>query len=556
MNGRMDRREFLRLVGAGAGASVLAACTPAGTAPGASPGATSGAPAEPLALPIVKEPLSLSYWVPLSSNVTASMKTFAEIGCYKELEKRTGIHIDFQHPALNQETEQFNLLIASGKYPDVIEYNWLTNAPGGPARYVRDGAIIRLNQLIDQYAPNLKKVLTDHPEWRKMIITDEGDIYAFPFIRSDPQLLVSAGLVVRQDWLDKLNLKTPTTLDEWQAMLKAFKERDPNGNARPDELPLSTWASTPGGGTGARGAFNRYSFVGAWGVGMDWYQDGGAIKYGPLQPEFREFLRTMTQWYKDGLIDADVFATTQATFDAKVTNNQIGAASMQGGNGIGKYASLMAGKGSFKLVAVPNPTLKAGERPQLGGRDNPYPGQGSAAISNANKHVVETVKMLDYAYSTEGSLLFNFGIEGVSYKMVSGNPTYTDEVMRNPQLPSAQAISRYARGNFNGPFVQDVRYITQYYELPEQKDALKAWTQPSNEKLLPPITVTQDESKRFATLMTDINTRFDEVFNRVWSGKAGLDEWDGFVKALSGMGIDDARKIQQNALDRYNKRPG
>jgi putative aldouronate transport system substrate-binding protein len=128
--------------------------------------------------------------------------------------------------------------------------------------------------------------------------------------------------------------------------------------------------------------------------------------------------------------------------------------------------------------------------------------------------------------------------------------------MRDPQLPSAQAISRYARGNFNGPFVQDVRYITQYYELPEQKDALTQWSKPLNEKLLPPLTVTQDESKRFASLMTDVNTRFDETFNKVWTGKATLDDWDGFVKALPGMGIAEATKIQQNALDRYNKRPG
>jgi putative aldouronate transport system substrate-binding protein len=202
------------------------------------------------------------------------------------------------------------------------------------------------------------------------------------------------------------------------------------------------------------------------------------------------------------------------------------------------------------------PTLKAGEKPQLGARDNNYPGQGSAALSSSNKRAIETVKMLDYAYSPEGSLLFNFGIEGTSYRMANGVPTYTDVVMRDPQLPSAQAISRYARGNFNGPFIQDVRYITQYYELPEQKKALEVWTQPTNEKLLPPITTTQDESKRFASLMTDINTRFDETFNRVWSGKAPLEDWDAFVRALPGMGLSDAMKIQQTALDRYNKRPG
>ena len=554
MDGRLGRREFLRLVGLGAGAAALASCAPGAPVPPAARG-PGGSP-EPLSLPIVSEPLTLSYWAPMSSNVSATMKSFGEIGCYKELERRTGIHLGFQHPPLNQDLEQFNLLAASGQYPDVIEYNWISNAPGGPARFLRDGIIIRLNELIARYAPNLTKVLADHPEWRKEIVTDDGDIYAFPFIRSDVRLLVSTGLAIRQDWLDRLALQAPATLDDWHAVLRAFKERDPNGHGRSDVLPLSTWAATPDGGTGSRGAFIRYSFVGAWGTGMSWYQEQGAIRYGPLRPEFREFLATMTGWYREGLIDPDVFATTQNIFDAKMTNSLIGAASLQGGNGIGKYASLMAGKGTFKLAPVQNPTLRPGERPQLGGQDNSYPGQGSAAITSANKHVVETVKMLDYAYGPEGSLLFNFGIEGQSYRMVNGVPTYTDLVMRDPQVPSAQAISRYARGNFNGPFVQDVRYITQYYELPEQKKALEIWTLPTNEKLLPPITATQDESKKFASTMADINTRFDEVFNRVWSGKAPLDEWDGFVKALPGMGIDDALRIQQVALDRYNKRPG
>src|SRR3989449_4964517 len=275
MTERIDRREFLRRVGLGAGATILAGCVPQTGQPGST--AAAGASAEPLTLPIVKQPLSLSYWAPMSSNVSPTMKSFGEIACYRELEKRTGIHIEFQHPPLGQETEQFNLVAASGKYPDVIEYNWLTNAPGGPARFLRDGVIVRLNDLIDRYAPNLKRVLGEHTEWRKMIVTDDGDIYAFPFIRSDPLLLVSAGLAVRQDWLDKLNLKMPTTLDEWRGMLATFRQRDPNGNGKTDGLPLSTWAATAGGGACAAGEHSGLSFFGGWGTGAGAFRAEGRL---------------------------------------------------------------------------------------------------------------------------------------------------------------------------------------------------------------------------------------------------------------------------------------
>ncbi len=570
MNSKLTRREFLRYLGIGSAAAVLAACAPQTPVPPAptpvppptsAPAPTSAVPPtaaatvtpkgpEALTLPIVKEPLTLTYWAPLNTNVTATMKGFGEIACHKELEKRTGIHFEFQHPSLNQEQEQFNLVMASGKYPDVIEYNWLTGAAGGPSRYIKDGVILRLNNLIGQYAPNLNKVLTDRPDIRRLVVTDEGDIYCFPFLRLDTILCVSQGMTMRGDWLDKLGLKAPTTIDEWYTVLKAFKEKDPNGNGKADEIALSTWRSN------ARGAFARQAFVGAWGIAWEFYQDKGVVKYGPYQPEFKEFLKVMAQWHKEGLMDRDAFTDKQANFDAKITNHQIGSATMSGGSGIGKYMGLMAPKDSkFKIIGTPYPTLKAGEKPQLGDRTFPYYGDGSVAITSANKHVVETVKLLDYGYSPEGGRLYNFGIEGTSYTMVSGKPTFTPEVMKNPKgLAPAQAMAMYCRSINNGPFVQDPGYIMQYYELPEQKDALQVWMQPTNEKLMPPVTPTPDEGKKFATIMADINTRFVEVFEKVWSGALPLDAWDTFVKDLKQMGIEDAIKIQQAALDRFNKR--
>src|SRR5579859_5373778 len=212
MQDDVSRRAFLRLLGFGSVALALSACQQAAPPPAPTAAAASGAAAAPaateaLTLPIVSQSLTLTYWAPMSTNVAASMKSFGEMGCYQELEKRTGIHLDFQHPPLQQEQDQFNLLVASGKYPDVVEFDWLHSYAGGPAKAIKDGVIVRLNDLIDQYAPNLKKVLTDHPEWRKQIVTDEGDLYAFPFLRSDPILLTYMGPVIRKDWLDKLSLK-------------------------------------------------------------------------------------------------------------------------------------------------------------------------------------------------------------------------------------------------------------------------------------------------------------------------------------------------------------
>lgn len=567
MNLTISRREFLRYIGIGSAAGILAACAPqaaptqapapAATAATLAPAATAAATVakgpEALTLPIVKEPLTLSYWTQLDTNPATVVKTYNDIALYKELEKITGIHVDFQHASVAQQQEQFNLMLASGKYPDLIEVaNW-TNVAGGPAKLLKDNVIIRLNDVIDKYAPNLKKVLTEHPDWRRQVVTDEGDLYCFPFLRGDPYLLTFSGPTVRKDWLDKLGMQMPTTVDEWHDMLVAFKSKDPNGSGKVDEIPYNPWYSE--GSRSARSAWYRGFLVGAYGILMEWYQDKGAVKFGALQPEFKEFLKTLTQWYKEGLIDPDYVSTDQKSIDAKITGNQVGATSMNTGGGIGKYMPLMTTKDpKFKLAPAPYPTLKKGDKPVFGQRDNVFTGRGSVSISSACKKVVEAVKWLDYGYSDAGHMLFNFGIEGTSYKMVSGYPTYTDALMKDPKLPPASAMSLYIRAHYNGPFVQDKRYIEQYSVLPEQKEAIAIWSQPSNAGQLPPITPTQDESKKFATIMQDVMTRYEEVFHKVVTGGLPLDAWDQFVKDAKSMGIDDAIKIQQAALDRYNKR--
>ena len=78
------------------------------------------------------------------------------------------------------------------------------------------------------------------------------------------------------------------------------------------------------------------------------------------------------------------------------------------------------------------------------------------AITTSCKDVETAARLLDYAYSEEGHMLFNFGVEGESYTMVDGYPTYTDKILNNPEgWPLAQSLAAYIRGNYNGPFVQD-----------------------------------------------------------------------------------------------------
>jgi len=495
-----------------------------------------------------KEPAklqTLTYWVGLASNVAATLKSFGDMTVYKELEKRTGVHVDFQHPPVGQEKDQFNLMITGKKLPDVIEYGW-TGYPGGPEKAIKDGKIIKLNDIIDKHAPNLKKILDTHPDWKKQVVTDEGSIYGFPFLRGDDYLLVSNGIALRKDWLDKLNLPMPETLDDWHTVLTAVKNTDLNGNGKADEIPLLISKNDMGGSV---------AFLGSFGVNYDFYHVNGKVSYGPIQPEYKQFLTLMHQWYTEGLLDPDFAITDSKLKDAKVTGNQLFATVMSTGSGIGNYTSLVEGKiPGFKLVAAPFPVVKKGDKKLWSARSYNFSGGVAAAISTSNPNPEATAEWLDYAYSQEGQMLFNFGVEGQTYKMVNGYPTFTDDILHPKDMSVAQAMARHVRANFNGPFVQDKRYMEQYAALPEQKESIKIWSEPTDERKLPPITPTSEESSRFASIMNDVNTYKDEMFNKFIMGAEPLDNFDKYVKTIESMGIQDAIKIEQAALERYNKR--
>lgn len=170
------------------------------------------------------------------------------------------------------------------------------------------------------------------------------------------------------------------------------------------------------------------------------------------------------------------------------------------------------------------------------------------------KNAVEAVRMLDYGYGEEGHLLFNFGIEGVSYTMKNGKPTYTDLILHNPdKLAPSQAIAMYSRASYFGPFVQDVAYMEQYYMPQEQKDAVDIWANTDADKYIaPPVQKTERESAEFSAIMQDVTTLVDEMSARIIIGIDPLDSFDDYVTQLKALNIDRAIAIQKATLDRYN----
>ena len=96
--------------------------------------------------------------------------------------EQTGIEIEFIHPTVGSEDEEFSILIASGEYPDIIEHKW-TTYPGGPQAAINDGVIIDLDDVMANNAPNFSKLMAEHPDVDKRVKTVNGSYYCFPFLR-------------------------------------------------------------------------------------------------------------------------------------------------------------------------------------------------------------------------------------------------------------------------------------------------------------------------------------------------------------------------------------
>lgn len=175
------------------------------------------------------------------------------------------------------------------------------------------------------------------------------------------------------------------------------------------------------------------------------------------------------------------------------------------------------------------------------------------AITPKCKNVQLAVKILDWGYSKEGYLAYNFGVEGRSYVMKNGIPTYTEAILNHSKLSAMEAIAQYGRVSWSGPFVQSKYYVNQMVAmLPQQKDALKEWTKPDNSKLLPPITFTPDEAAKISNIMNTVNTYYNEMFVKLLTGKSN--DMNGFVNTLKRMRIDEALKIYQTAYERFMKK--
>lgn len=485
----------------------------------------------------VSEDVTLKVWAVNTHMVVKNMK---DMGCYQEITKNTGVKFDFVSPVAGQTTEQFNIMIASGEYPDIIE-QFQNRYKGGFVKAWNDNVILELSDLVKKCAPNLSALYKKYPQLEHAASNAEGQMFAVPMMRGGSILRTYTGPAVRADYLKKFNISAPETIDDWHNMLTTFKS---NGI----EYPF----------TATKGYFNFPVFVGAYGVGKSFYNDNGAVKFGPIENGYKEYVKTMAQWYKEGLIDSEILTNDQKIADSKIMNGGAGAFIGTTGNSIGGYLQEMKSKNpDFDLQPVKYPVLNSGEVNRFVQRDDIVQTVNGSVITTACEHPDIAMAVLDYGFSKEGHMALNFGVEGESYTMEDGYPKYTDLIMHNPDgLNVSKAGSLYARSFTYMTGVQDSKYGEQFYGNPRQQESTKVWASSvdainaNNPTVY--ATLTPERTDEISSSLNEINTYVSEKFAKWMMGTEDIDAgFDEYVDQIKKMGIEKILGYYQEAQDKY-----
>ena len=231
---------------------------------------------------------------------------------WKWLEEYTNISVNWTTFLAAEQEEQFALMMASQELPDIF----MGTFGGGTANLLLYGSelgvYIPLNDLIQNYAPNfLRRGLAEDPNLLSMLTAPDGNIYSLPLIHPlDPR--VYNATAINQLWLDNLGLEVPTTIEEVEDVLIAFRDGDPNGDGStviPMSFNFSCW-----------GAADFSWWYGPFGGPLSndlILIENGQVTYQGAQDYFRDGTRWLASLYEQGLVDVEVFTYDEPSYRAR-----------------------------------------------------------------------------------------------------------------------------------------------------------------------------------------------------------------------------------------------
>lgn len=331
---------------------------------------------------------------------------------YNDYVQKLGVGVISPYVEWNGGTEylnQLNLKIAAGEMPNLFQ-PW----NGIESDLAKNGALVDLTDLLPKYAPNLWKLIPEDV-WNVVKANDptgQGHIYWVPGVNTYEK---TTGMI-RKDWLDALNLPIPKTQDEYVNVLKAFKDKDPNGNGKADEIPT-------GGRENARWMdhlFNMYGVAIVEGY-PDWDVYNGEITFSAVTQNAKDALAFIHKLYQDKLMDQETFLNDKTAWDGKINSGVVGNYYHWGEGVYGYLANIEQATGVKADFSV-LPVIEAPGYEGKGFISTKRTGNPAWVVSaqQDEEHLMASLKFLNEIADQSKWSDLRWGLEGMHYELKDG----------------------------------------------------------------------------------------------------------------------------------------
>ncbi len=468
--------------------------------------------------------------------------SWAEVEIFQNAEEYLGVNIDWHEVDMMALDTQFNLMVASGDYCDIIS-GVVQNYSTGVVGAYDDGVIIDIADLVYDNMPNYWNYVHTDSEKEKYVTTEEGFELAVYVVNDVP--LTERGLLIRSDRLRDLNLDTPETFDELEEALLAFK------NTYHCEDPLYI-GETGLGVPGLTAGYDIAYFDSDLALYVD---DNGKLVCSYMTENYRDYLETMNRWMNEGLFDGDAVLNA-SIFNMNTTQTQVCSDNVgifhTSANQLSTYYTYSENE-NFDMTPINVVTRNAGDDTinHFGSYEPVQAGQ-TVSISSDCDDPALALRWIDYWYGEEGTMSMTYGIEDYTYTVGSdGTVTFTDMIVNNDDgmSPEGMIMKYNCQGKICGVMMQ--KALWNYYS-DIQKEVMDFWsTQVEYDRSIPGyVALTTEETASYNAIVTDIISYAESELTKFIFGDRSFSEWDAFTAELEAMGINDAIAIYQGAYDR------
>lgn len=515
--------------------------TPAATDVPEAPASTVDAPAVPASS--VEYPIpgdhTLSMVGVLRMNAAEALGdgSYTDTPPYDAMVEATGVTLDMELLGESTYSEKMNLMMASGDLPDMFSQTaaqYDNNMLSG----IEDGILIDMADMLEENAPDYKALLDSDPSFAAGVYNTDGSISQFCG-RSIAR--VSQGLLIRQDWLDDLNMDAPKNFDELTDVLRAFK------NEKDASMALLVNFECDSG----LAPFFNTAFSGFRGVSYQRTEPGSDELICSYASEgFIDYLVYLNSLFEEGIINDDFMNTGKeyGNWESSYYGGKCGVwqddckyvdpAFRENGSDPNWTAAPFALSDIDVHVTMPMTVAMSGK----------------LFITAACAEPEIAMQYVNYAYTPDGMNLVAYGAEGVSWaRDDSGEAQFTDIITNNPDgLSMDIALVYYTPAQWL-PTDQQERYL-ELTLSPEAVDAYKLWTSEYGDDTMTipsDCTLTAEEMMEYFNLAGDVLTSFTEAASRVVTGDLSEADYRKTIEDIGPSGLDRMTEIYQGAYDRY-----